>query len=124
MCIRDSIGVDPLVLQSYYRCCVEPLLTASFMYLYGSLGVKSMRMLNDYDVVNVCSKVIGKKPIGLQELHDKQIKRKVRKIASDNSHVLAKYYEFLPSGRRFRTLRVKSRAQKTFIPKSLMLLNR
>ena len=116
-----NVGVNPLILQSYYRCCVESLLTASFMCWYGSLGVKSKRMLND--VVNVCSKVIGRKQIGMQELYDRQVKRKARKIASDDSHVLAKYYELLPSGRRFRSLRVKTRAQKTFIPRSITLLN-
>ena len=116
-----NIGVDPVILQTYYRCCIESLLTASFMCWYGSLGVKSKRVLND--VVNVCSKVIGRKQVGMQELYERRVERKAREIANDDSHVLAKHYELLPSGRRFRTLRVKSRAQKTFIPRSIHLLN-
>ena len=31
--------------------------------------------------------------------------RKARVIVDDNSHVLAKHYELLPSGRRFRELK-------------------
>ena len=116
-----NIGVDPVILQTYYRCCVESLLTASFICWYGSLGVKNKRVLND--VVNVCSKVIGRKQVGMQELYERRVERKAREIANDDSHVLTKHYELLPSGRRFRTLRVKSRAQKTFIPRSIPLLN-
>ena len=117
-----NIGVDPVILETYYRCCVESLLTTTFMCWYGNLGVKSKRVLSD--VVNVCSKVIGRKQKGMQELYDMRVERKARKIVSDDSHVLAKYYELLPSGRRFRTLRAKSRAQKTFIPRSIQLLNK
>ena len=117
-----NVGVDSKILQTYYRCCVESLLTASFICWYGSLGVKSKRVLND--VVNVCSKVIGMRQFGMQELYDRRVKRKASKIASDNCHVLAKHYELLPSGRRFRTMRVKTRAQNSFIPRSIQLLNK
>ena len=49
--------------------------------------------------------------------------RKARQIAGDQSHVLAKFFELLPSGRRYRTVKGKARFLKTFIPRSLHLLN-
>jgi hypothetical protein len=116
-----NIGVDTKILQMYYRCCVESLLTVSFMCWYGSLGVRSKRMLND--VVNVCSKVVGARQVNIQELYDRRVVKKAEQILNDDSHVLAKYYELLPSGRRYRTMKVKTRAQKTFIPQSIHLLN-
>ena len=55
-------------------------------------------MLND--VVTLCSKVVGKKQACMQDLYERRLKRKARQIAGDQSHVLAKFFELLPSGRR------------------------
>ena len=53
-------------------------------------------------VVNVCGKVVGERQEQLSQLYEHCVVRKARVIVDDNSHVLAKHYEFLPSGRRFR----------------------
>ena len=116
-----NIGIDSTILQTYYRCCIESLLTVSFTCWYGSLSVRSKRVL--CDVINVCSKVVGVRQTSLNELYERRAVIKARQIASDDSHVLAKHYNLLPSGRRFRTMKVKSRAQKSFIPQSIKLLN-
>ena len=54
-----NIGVASDILEMYYRVCTESVLTISFMCWYGSLGVRGKEVLND--VVNVCSKVVGKR---------------------------------------------------------------
>ena len=41
----------------------------------------------------------------LSQLYESHMVRKARVIVDDNSHVLAKYYELLPSGRRFRVMK-------------------
>ena len=75
-------------------------------------------------VVNVCSKVVGERQANLCELYDCRVVQKPRMIASDISHVLAQHYEFLPSGRRFRTPKFRTLVSKnSFIPKSIQLLN-
>ena len=38
----------------------------------------------------------------LSQLYERRVVRKARLIVDDNSHVLAKHYELLPSARRFR----------------------
>ena len=53
------------------------------------------------EVVNVCGKVVGERQEQLVQLYERRVVRKARVIA-DDSHVLAKHYELLPSGRRFR----------------------
>ena len=53
-------------------------------------------------VLNVCGKVVGERQEHLSPLYERFEVRKARVIADDNSHVLAKHYELLPSGRRFR----------------------
>ena len=116
-----NIGVASDILEMYYRACIQSVLTLSFMCWYGSLGVSGKKVLND--VVNVCSKVVGKKQACMQDLYERRLKRKARQIAGDQSHVLAKFFELLPSGRRYRTVKGKARFFKTFIPRSLHLLN-
>ena len=67
-------------------------------------------------VVRVCSKVVRKKQVSLEELYERRVRKKGKQIASDSTYVLAKHYECLPSGRRYRTFKVKARAARTFIP--------
>ena len=62
--------------------------------------MKSQNVLNR--VVNVCGKVVGERQEHLSRLYERLVVRKARVVVDDNSHVLAKYYEYLPSGRRFR----------------------
>ena len=83
--------------------------------------LRSKRVLSD--VVNVCSKVVGAKKVGMKELYERRALKKARQILNDESHVLAQCYELLPSGRRFRNFQVKARAQRSFIPSSIKLLN-
>ena len=53
-------------------------------------------------MVNVCGKVVCQRQEHLSRLYERRVVRKAGVIEDDNSHVLAKYYELLPSGRRFR----------------------
>ena len=62
-----------------------------------------MKSKNDLNkVVNVCGKVVGDRQKQLSQLYERRVVRKARVIVDDNSHVFAKHYELLPSGRRFR----------------------
>ena len=62
--------------------------------------MKSKNVLNK--VVYVCGKVVGERQEHLSQLYERRVVRKARVNVDDNSHVLAKHYELLPSGRRFR----------------------
>ena len=57
--------------------------------------MKSKNVLNK--VVNVCGKVVGERQEHLSQLHKRRVVRKARVIVDDNSQVLAKCYEILPS---------------------------
>ena len=61
--------------------------------------MKSKNVLNK--VVNVCDKVVGERQEQISQLYERHLVRKSRVIVNDNSHVLDKHYELLPSGRRF-----------------------
>ena len=53
-------------------------------------------------MANVCGKVVGERQEQISQLYERRVVRKARVIVDDNSHVLAKHYELLPSGRQFR----------------------
>ena len=65
--------------------------------------MKSRNILNK--VVNVCGKVVGERQEHLSQLYEHRMVLKARVIVDDNSHVLVKYCELLPTGRRFRVLK-------------------
>ena len=50
-------------------------------------------------VLNVCGKVVGERQEHLSPFYERGVERKARVIADDNSHVLAKHDELLPTGR-------------------------
>ena len=52
--------------------------------------------------MNVCGKAVGERQEQLNQLYERRVVRKARVIVNDNSHVRAKHYELIPSGRRFR----------------------
>ena len=105
-----SLNVSAAVLRTFYRSCTESVLTFSFLCWFGGLNVKSKNFLNK--VVNVCGKVVGQRQEHLSQLYERHVVRKARVIEDDNSHVLAKHYKLLPSGRRFRV--PKSNSQQHF----------
>ena len=62
--------------------------------------MKSKNVLNK--VVNLCGKAVGERQGQLSQLYERCVVWMARVIVDDNSRVLAKHYELLPSGRRFR----------------------
>ena len=117
-----NLKVNPSVLQMFYRAFIESVLTFSFLGWLGSLSVKNKTVLAR--VVNVCSKIVGERQASLNELYESRAMRKSRKIAGDSAHVLARHYELLPSGRRYRMPRTRTlRAKNSFVPRSIVLCN-
>ena len=117
-----NLGINGKILQGFYKCFIESVLTFSNICWFGNLSVKNKNVLNR--IVNVCSKVVGVKQEGLNELYERRVMRKAQVILSDKSHCLSKYYELLPSGKRYRSQRFKNvRSKNSFIHKSIFLLN-
>ena len=81
--------------------------------------MKSKNVLNK--VVKVCGRAVGERQEQLSQLYERRVVWKAGVIVDDNSHVLAKHYELLPSGRRFR---VPKSNTKRFVLQSIAFLNR
>ena len=95
-----SLNFSAADLRTFYRSCIESVLIFSFLCWFRGLKVKSKNVLNKG--VNECGKVASERQEHLSQLYESRVERKARVIVDDNSHVLAKCYELLPSGRRFR----------------------
>ena len=75
-------------------------------------------------VVNVGGKVTGERQRSMTALYECRVRGKANCIVKDASHVLAKHYDLLPSGRRFRAARFSTvRGRSSFIPSSIKILN-
>ena len=117
-----SIGVNGKILENFYKCFIESVLMFGVTCWYGGLSVKNKNVLDR--VVRVCGKVVGVHQRGMNELYTCQVMRKARVIANDRMHGLAKYFELLPSGRRYRTPKTTTqRAKKSFVPRAIELMN-
>ena len=113
-----SLNVNHKVMQTFYRSCIESVLTFSFLCWYSRLGASDRHVLNT--IVNVCSKVIGVRLSSLNTLFTKRIEQKATKIYKDNTHVLSKNFELLPSGRRFRVPKTRTvRTRSSFSPTAI-----
>ena len=83
--------------------------------------MKSKNVLNK--VVNECGKVVGERQEQLSQLYERCVIREARVIVDNMfSHVLAKHYELLPSGRQFHV--PKSNTVRKFCLWSIAFLNR
>ena len=71
--------------------------------LAGSLFTRLLVFVGGRELSRVpCGKVVGERQEHLSQLYERRVVRKARVIVDDNSHVLAKCYEILPSSKLFR----------------------
>ena len=118
-----SLGVNESILSNFYRCFLETVISFGFLCWYSGLSVRNKNVLDR--VVKVSGKVVGVRQRSMHELYESRIVSKARMILSDASHVLAKNYELLPSGRRYRHVRASTnRSRMSFVNRSIECLNR
>ena len=67
--------------------------------------VRQSKYKQSYSVVNLASKIIGKRQKQLSCIYEIIIRKKAIKIAHDPSHPLFREFELLPSGGRYRVPR-------------------
>lgn len=117
-----SLMVSSKIMEQCYHAFIESILTFSFVCWFRTLSVKSRNSLSG--VVNLCSKVVGRKQVPLEQLFQKRALKKAVSIQTDPTHPLSVLFEILPSQRRFRSVRCRTqRFRNTFVPTAVSLLN-
>ncbi len=118
----NSFCVQKKILRTFYTTFIESVLSFSFLCWYSSLSLRNKNRLQT--LVRTCSKIIGVPLRCLAEFYKQQMLRKTRSITGDDSHPLKVFFEVLPSGRRFRSIKCSSNRYKfTFVPEAIRFCN-
>lgn len=117
-------GVNQRILFLFYQSVFESLIRYCITAWYGNLTVQFKSKLAR--LVHLAQKITGgEEKRTIQELYEASISRQAKRIVSDDTHILYKYFNLLPSGRRFRVLLCKSnRYKNSFVPTAIKILNR
>ena len=110
------------LLVSFYRCCIESILTYCMCVWFSSCTAANKKALQR--VVTTAQKIISCPLPSLEELYNTRCLRKAQKIIKDPSHPGHSLFELLPSGRRYRTLKTRTnRLKNSFYAKAITTLN-
>ena len=106
----------------FYQCFIESVLTYCCVAWFGCLTLSSKNKL--VRLVKIASKVIGVQQAQLQDIYLERVRNKARLILDCPEHPLYKEFDLLPSGRRFRMPKTRTRrARASFIPAAIERLN-
>lgn len=98
-----NYGVDKPILVCFYHAIIESVLTASITVWYNSATQADINKLSS--VVRSAEKVIKTTLPSLDSIYKDRVMKRTDKILKDADHPSHHYFEFLPSGRRFRTFK-------------------
>ena len=114
--------LSPQILENFYRCTIESILTNCISVWYGSCSVADRKRLQR--VVKTAQRITGSSLPTIEAVQSKRCLRRACSIVKDSSHPSHRLFALLPSGRRYRVLRSRtSRFRNSFIPAAVTLLN-
>uniref|UniRef100_A0A3Q3E360 Reverse transcriptase domain-containing protein n=1 Tax=Labrus bergylta TaxID=56723 RepID=A0A3Q3E360_9LABR len=114
--------LSPQILTNFYCSTIESILTNCVTVWYGNCSVSDQKALQK--VVKTAERIIGSPLPSIESVHKKRCLRKARCIAKDNSHPNHRLFNYLPSGKRYRSLGTRtSRFRRSFFPQAVTLLN-
>ena len=89
--------------------------------MYGRATKKDLSLLSS--VIKHSEYIIGVSLPSLHEIYLKRIKKKSNTILKDNEHPANKYFELLPSGKRYRHFKGNKRYINSTFPQAVRFLN-
>ena len=117
-----KFGMDSVILTNFYRCTIESILTGCITVWYGSCTAKDRKALRS--VVRTAEFIIGRELPALQDTYHTRCLRKTGRILKDCYHPAFRLFTPLPSGRRYRSIRSRTRRlENSFFPRAIRLLN-
>ena len=110
------------ILVNFYRCAIESILTNCITVWYGNCSASDRKALQR--VVKTAQRIIGTPLPAIESIHSRRCLRKARSIIKDTSHPNHGLFTLLPSGRRYRNLRARTRRfRNSFFPSAVISLN-
>ena len=120
----NSFRVSKNIMETVYKNLIEGILTFNMAMWYGNLNMECRGKLQR--IVNLASKIIGKKQKPLSCIYNEMLRKKSVKIINDPSHPLHREFDLLPSGRRYRIPmfnRSRNIFKNSFIPNAIKAIN-
>ena len=124
-CLRklSRFHIDKTMMTLFYRAFIESVLAFSLVSWFGNLPLKDRNSLSQ--IIKWSGRLIGESQLCLESLYTRQLQRLASSISNDDSHPLASEFQLMPSGRRFRVPRSKTRRYgNSFVPAAVSLLNK
>ncbi|KAF7669875.1 hypothetical protein LDENG_00100560, partial [Lucifuga dentata] len=115
-------NLDGKLLETFYRSCIESLLTYCISVWYTSCTEADRKRLQR--VVKTAQKIVGHPLPTLEDIYNSRCLTRARNIVKDRSHPSHHLFDLLPSGRRYRCIKSRTtRFKNSFIPRAISLLN-
>ncbi len=119
--LRRARAPTPIMC-TFYRGTIESILTSCITVWYGACNASCRKSLQR--IVRAAEKIVGVSLPSLQDIYSTRLTRKALSIAGDPTHPSHSFFSLLPSGRRLRSLQVRtSRLKDSFIHQAVRKLN-
>ncbi|KAK2899445.1 hypothetical protein Q8A73_012574 [Channa argus] len=114
--------LPPPILTMFYRGTIESILSSCITAWFGNCTVADRKTLQR--IVRTAEKIIGVSLPSIMHIYTTRCIRKANSIVDDPTHPSHTLFTFLPSGKRFRSIRATtSRLCNSFFPQAIRLLN-
>ncbi|PWA32443.1 hypothetical protein CCH79_00018789 [Gambusia affinis] len=114
---KNSLPSD--LLQAFYHCSIESVLTYSLCVWYGSSTSSDKKALQM--VVRAAERTIGCPLPTMEQIYTSRLRKKVMDILNDSSHPGHGLFQLLPSGKRYRAIKTRTnRLKNCFYPMAIM----
>ncbi len=112
-------SLPPPILTTFYRGTIESVLTSCITVWYGNCSAADRKTLQR--TVNTAAKIIGAPLPSIMDIFLARCSCKTNSIMKDPTH---SFFQLLPSGRRYRSIRACStRLLNSFFPQAVRALN-
>ena len=118
-----KLKIDGKIMELFYTSIVQSVISFSIVCWFGNCNAQAKDKLNR--IVNSCERLGVFNVVPLTEIYSKCVVQRSKIIYNDKNHPLNNYYEYLPSGRRLRSVRARtSRYSNSFVPSSVTIVNK
>ncbi len=100
-------SLPPPILTTFYRGTIESVLTSCITVWYGNCSAADRKTLQR--TVNTAAKIIGAPLPSILDIFLARCSRKTNSIVKDPTHPSHSLFQLLPSGKRYRSIRARSR---------------
>ncbi len=115
-------SLPPPILTTFYRGTIESVLTSCITVWYGNCSAVDRKTLQR--TVNMAAKIIGAPLTSILDIFLARCSSKTNSNVKDPTHPSHSLFQFLPSGRRYRSIRAHSaRLLNSFFPQAVRALN-